>query len=213
MTHIFSLKRFLCVSIVAANLAATPVFANNPPMHTNTNWGNWQGGYVGGFIGGEQSEFTNNSGTPGPFGTETSFMGGGDLGYNWQNNRVVYGVEGDFTKFNNSAGQGGVKFTEDWMTTVRGRLGYSMGRFLPYATGGIALTDVVSKVSGAGTDERIQPGYTFGGGMDTMLSSNWFGRVEYLYADVPRDSVALGATTVAGGSTNHALRLGLNYKF
>ncbi len=43
-------------------------------------------------------------------------------------------------------------------------------------------------------------------------NDSWFGRIEYLYVDVPKDS-STGGTTVDGGSGNHTVRLGVNHKF
>ena len=93
------------------------------------------------------------------------------------------------------------------------RLGYGIDRFMPYVTGGLAVTDTNFKLSGVGVDEEIQPGYTVGGGVDAKLAGNWFGRIEYLYTAVPQDSTTLGNTRVSGGSGDHALRLGVGYKF
>jgi outer membrane immunogenic protein len=205
MKNIFSLKRFLCLGIAVGGLAAGPALADPP--------GNWSGSYLGGFVGGTWSDFHNNPGAAGPSGSDAGFMGGGDVGNNWQFGRVVLGAEGDFSKLDNHSGSNGIKFDEDWMSTVRGRAGFSIDRFLPYVTAGLALTDAVSKVSGVGAAENIEPGYAVGGGMDALISDHWFGRVEYLRTDVPKNNATIGGTTVTGGSANNTVRVGLNYRF
>jgi len=217
MRNMDSFKRLLCLGIAAGGLLAGPALADDYATGSSTSSSvprNWTGPYVGGFVGGSFADFANNTPLTGPSGSTSSFMGGGDVGTNWQFNRAVLGVEGDFSKLNNHSGTGtGIKYTEDWMTTVRGRAGFAIGRFLPYVTGGLALTDTVSKVSGVGSSERVEPGPAAGGGVDAMLANNWFARVEYLYTGVPKETSTIGGTTVGGGSANNAVRLGLNYKF
>jgi outer membrane immunogenic protein len=217
MKNIFPRRPLLGLLVAtAACISVAPAFADS-----NSSWvpswngptPNWAGPYLGGFVGGTMTNFRDRSGTTGPSGSDTSFLGGGDVGMNWQINHVVLGIEGDFGKFNNSNGQNGTKFTEDWMSTARARAGYAFGQFLPYVTAGAAFTDTVDKVSGVGSDENVQTGYALGGGVDTMLSGNWFGRIEYLYTDVPTNSSTIGGTTVDGGGGNQTIRVGLNYKF
>ena len=88
----------------------------------------------------------------------SGFIGGGQIGYNWQVNPTwVAGLETDFqgSTLGGSATVGGpfgffsggvaattATFTAseklDWLGTVRGRLGLAMGRILFYGTGGLA---------------------------------------------------------------------------
>jgi len=199
MNNVFSLRALLGLGIAAATLAAGPAMADPS--------GDWSGTYVGGFLGGNMTDFKRDA------GSDSSFLGGVDVGHNWQRDHMIIGLEGDFSKFNTHVGNGGTKFTEDWMGTARARAGYSLDRFMPYVTGGLAMTDTVYKVSGAGLDEEIAPGFTAGGGVDAHIAGNWFGRVEYLYTDVPSNATTIGNTRVNGGSGDHALRFGVNYKF
>jgi outer membrane immunogenic protein len=204
MKHSISLK-LLCAGVALGALAAGPVLADPP--------GDWRGPYVGGYFGGNFADFGDHFGNRNPSGSDSSFLAGGDVGANWQYNHLVWGVEGDFSKIDNNSGAGGVKFTEDWMSTARARLGYGIDRFLPYVTGGLAVTDTVAKVSGVGSAEALAPGAAIGGGVDMMIANNWFGRVEYLHTDVPQDSAVIGGTRVTDGSGNDAVRIGVNYKF
>jgi hypothetical protein len=78
---------------VGADLAtkAPPAPVYPPPPFT------WTGFYIGGNVGGDwaQGTVTDNA-TGGTFGTgeRGSFMGGGQLGYNYQVGNVVFGVDG-----------------------------------------------------------------------------------------------------------------------
>src|SRR2546430_11456585 len=116
-----------------------------PPVFT------WTGFYLGGNVGGAwpQSDVTdsllglnfsngNNNGV---------FIGGGQLGYNWQVGYVVLGFEWDFDAVghNNSTGNGvsiptvgtvQVTSNHDWITTVAARFGLTNGYWLFYGKAG-----------------------------------------------------------------------------
>ena len=87
--------------------------------------------------------------------TRTEGWEGFQAGYNYQAARVVYGVEADLTwtgqrdSFNFTGTSTPVQFEDfnyqettaaklQYMGTVRGRIGYAFGEFLPYITGGLA---------------------------------------------------------------------------
>src|SRR5690349_19318042 len=58
---------------------------------------------------------------------DNGFVGGVQLGYNWQAQRIVYGVEGDFSL----SGAHSI----DWLASLRGRVGYLIQpRILVYGT-------------------------------------------------------------------------------
>jgi outer membrane immunogenic protein len=90
---------------------------------------------------------------PGVSASDTSFLGGGQLGYNWQVGSFLLGFEGDasWTHVRASATfspvdpfgfqtLNGTYTTEiDWMASLRARLGVTWDRLLIYATGGAAF--------------------------------------------------------------------------
>lgn len=125
----------------------------------------------------------------------TSFLGGGQAGFNWQVNHLVLGIEGDvswerirstavasatrpgFEAFPVVAGQSvsaAFSFNADWAASVRGRLGYAADRWLIYATGGIAFTKVDVSVASTFTNPppTLLPSGTF-----TTTLANSFSRV------------------------------------
>ena len=91
----------------------------------------------------------------------------------------------------------------DWLSTIRGRAGLSLGSFLIYATGGVAFTNVnVSKefrwdftdgcpiVAGlqschVGGTDKTRVGGTVGAGLEWALPADprWSLKAEYLYAN------------------------------
>ena len=89
--------------------------------------------------------------------SDTAFTGGGQIGYNWQSNNVLLGVEADINSMRTSASRSataaygpgfttGGSFTDtvstDWLITTRARLGYATGNMLAYFTGGLAFANV-----------------------------------------------------------------------
>lgn len=93
-----------------------------------------------------------------------SFIGGGQIGYNFQSGGIVYGLEGDFQvmRSRDTLSASLLEFTpgrlptanitrntfatfsieRQWQATVRGRFGYAWDRLLVYATGGLAVTSL-----------------------------------------------------------------------
>ena len=83
--------------------------------------GNGGGGGGGGDGGAVSANLSNDDDT---------LIGGFHIGYNWQNGQIVYGAEGDY------ASNGGF---DDYLASIRARLGWAAGRYLLYATGGVAF--------------------------------------------------------------------------
>src|SRR5262249_13431934 len=130
----------------------------------------------------------------------------------------------------------------DWFATVRGRLGAIVTPdTLMYLTGGLAVAEIKTAGTVAGFssgfddngnpiatavglgfyDHRTMAGWTAGAGVETHLSGNLTGKVEYLYLDFGRISTATtnpsNSTPLAvnfdSRVTHHIVRVGLNYKF
>ena len=118
---------------------------------------NWSGFYLGVNVGGqwghsENEDLDYNFGVPNgfdgpkPWGyNESGVVAGGQIGYNFQWNWIVLGIEGDFGYMNvdgsgvepGSPGNDTRGETDsDFYTTIRGRLGVAFGHWLFYGTGG-----------------------------------------------------------------------------
>lgn len=206
---------------------------------------NWAGLYLGGnaggasarnrssFVGSGANEFFNLS----PDG----FIGGGQVGYNWQAANWVAGFEADIqgsTQRDNDAcitrclvNQGSSFDAKlPWLGTVRGRLGYSLGSTLLYGTAGYAYGGVKTRITAIGNGPAIDTtfsgsrgGWTVGGGIERpfnffgMFGSNWTSKSEYLYVDLgsTSDTLVNGARTIAVTSSvkEHIFRTGVNYHF
>jgi outer membrane immunogenic protein len=209
---------------------------------------NWAGFYLGGNFGSGTGRDRSTLNLP-AIGFFQSFNlapdginGGVQAGYNWQTANWVFGLEADIqgsTQQDNktcvlSCTPGGVAAAYDatlpWFGTVRGRLGYSVGSTLFYATGGLAYGSIKTKIatnSFAGpvtqSFSHTNTGWTAGAGIETpftllgLLGPNWTTKTEYLYVDLgsTSDSFIFGAVpaTTTRSVTEHVFRTGINYHF
>jgi outer membrane immunogenic protein len=155
-------------------------------------------------------------------------FGGGQIGYNWQGlfgySPWVIGIEADFqgAGISDSISSGGESLENslNWFGTVRGRLGYSFGPALLYATGGFAYGQVESKYSaiGFGSDSitETQTGYVVGGGVEYKFNPAWSVKAEYQYINLDASDLN-GAGPLNGNygysdrSEINTVRVGLNY--
>jgi outer membrane immunogenic protein len=204
----------LAFGIFAVSAADMPVKAPFPSPLSSVPVYNWTGLYAGVHLGGIGGKFTNNVPTvPGPIDSGGSVMGGVQVGYNWQSNQFVFGIEADTSAIKVKASAGTTSFEEKWLTTMRGRVGYAWDRYLAYVTAGAGFTKVDVNTA-TGSANKLRTGIAVGAGLEAILwSPNWTGRAEYLYVDVPKETYLIGATRIDGGSNNHIGRVALNYKF
>jgi outer membrane immunogenic protein len=163
---------------------------------------------------------------------------GGQIGYNWQSQNIVYGVEADVNWIDGKAsalfppglpniiGQNISASTKlDWFATFRGRLGVAITPpTLLYVTGGAAVADIRNawgRTAVGGTDfvnSQTRAGYVVGGGIEHMFSPKWTARVEALYADFGSDSTTVsisgfGTYTSRFTNTLTVVRGAVNYKW
>jgi len=171
----------------------------------------WSGAYLGGHFGAFDSvvDYTVG-GTPGNFNIDLDDVIGGVLvGYNFQNKRFVYGIEGDvgFTKPTDTFSFGAPfdRHQIELNAHIRARLGYTVDEFLIYIAGGIAFADYDLRMSnGLGTTlerDKLMVGFSIGGGIEYALADNITFRGEYIYDNYGTQTIsggAVGALTVAG---------------
>jgi outer membrane immunogenic protein len=174
---------------------------------------NWTGFYLGINGGGGFGRSNWNGAGTGSLNTSGAVVGG-TIGYNWQFNQTVFGLEGDadWSSIRGSASCtfGSCETRNDYLATVRGRLGYAFDRFMPYVTGGLAIGNVKANSPVSSTD-NTRAGWTVGGGLEFAIAGPWTAKVEYLYADLGKNSCA-----ACGGDVDfktNVVRAGLNYRF
>jgi outer membrane immunogenic protein len=218
-----------------------PVKAAPPPMAAIFSWtGFYIGVNGGGAFGQGHNVIVNETLAGAPFvsgtwpgrGTFGSLeprggFGGGQIGYNYQVQNWVWGIEADLqgASIKDSAGVTlpyisglntiTVNSTQkvDWFGTVRGRLGIAFDRVLVYGTGGLAygqtsysqtMTDTFGFVA-AGSDKHTRTGWVAGGGIEWAFAPNWSVKGEYQYIDLGRRNLTLPERTLAGGATAFAI--------
>lgn len=181
----------------------------------------WTGGYVGLQAGYGWSDVDRDTGTFANSYDADGFVGGLHAGYNHQWGNFVLGVEGDIEYSDMSGDDGGAGGTIDqveinWMGSLRARAGFAIDRALIYGTGGVAFADIdqnnVSGVPVSFSDTYV--GWTAGAGVEYAFTDNFTGRLEYRYTDFGSETYTpAGLAAFTNDITNHAVRIGLSYKF
>jgi outer membrane immunogenic protein len=179
---------------------------------------NWTGLYLG--INGGGGWGTSAWDSTGDFNVSGGLIGG-TMGYNWQSNGLVFGLEGDLD-WTNINGKTlafctlGCKTSNSWLATVRGRVGVAFDRFMPYITGGLAVGDISARTPLLPGKSETNAGWTVGAGLEFALLGNWTAKAEYLYVDLGTFNCGLScgaAVTDNVSFTSHLLRGGINYRF
>lgn len=200
----------LSVSAFAADAIQSQPY-DPAPVVSVAPQASWAGGYTGLYLGYGINKFKTDTDVGDLKNNNAKF--GGYAGWNFQNDNIVYGVEGD-------AGYNWAKKEELGLTaksgfdgSLRARLGVDMGPVMPYVTAGVAGTQV--KFSDADSSaSKFRVGYTAGVGAETFLTNNVTARLEYRYSDFGKKDYSLNSGTVNdGGLQTHDIRLGVGYKF
>ena len=218
----------------AADMAARPYTKAPAPVYAAQVY-NWTGIYVGAHIGGAFSGNNNGIGVAGfPTGSNNgSFLGGGQIGADYQFSSWVIGAEANISGRNrnnrnvfNAAGAGFTSQSGSYLGSVTGRVGYAWDNVLLYGKGGYAYRDNSNFVGftapGAVTPilvNRNTDGYTLGGGLEYMFAPSWSTKLEYQYYNFGNTNIvipavpALAAPGATFRSDLHTVKLGVNYRF
>lgn len=219
------------VRVQAADLPLPPAPPPAAPIPYAPKLYDWSGIYIGAHIGGgySNSSWTDpitglGNGTFNNFG----FLGGAQLGANVQFNRLVLGLEGDFSWTSLKASSAdsigeAINTTVPWTSTVTGRVGAAFDRLLVYGKGGLALAQDQSSLTDLGgntaTDTFLRTGWTVGGGLEYALDDNWSAKIEYDYLGFGSQSMNFSTITPTATLTPNAslnvqeIKAGLNYRF
>jgi outer membrane immunogenic protein len=246
------MKRFLLTTTALVALTGGAVAADLPskavaPMAPAIPYATWTGPYIAGIVGvGRMNETATNATANVPLSpcglynsacaaSATGFVGGVEVGYDWQDRYFVYGVAADWTwtglKRTQTHASGSSLFTHqakiDWLASFRGRMGLAVDNTLVYVTGGVALGHLKSNASRTdaggfqsyGALDTTKVGWVAGGGVEHKLNRNWSVKGEALYYDLGRstaDGTASGRGTNYSTSFSHEVivgRLGLAYRW
>jgi outer membrane immunogenic protein len=190
---------------------ASPSFEEMPSPFT------WAGFYIGAHVGYGWSSIEWQDGAFDGGHNGQGWLAGGQIGFNVQTGRLVYGLEADATAGWIDGRNDCCSHSVDWLYSARARLGLASAdnRWLFYVTGGAAWADV-SYSSGFGGHSDTQFGWVAGAGIERALAPNLTARLEYLYYDFDRVTAPAGA--LGPGATDldprlQTVRLGINFKF
>jgi outer membrane immunogenic protein len=233
------MKRILFGLAAAASVATSALAADLPartytkaPVYVEPVF-DWTGFYVGGNVGyswgrsSDTSTATNGAATT--FVTTSGksnldgVVGGGQIGYNWQIQNWVWGLEADIQGTGEKGSRDFIcpaatclppaalarpdlaatlSQKIDWFGTVRGRVGVlATPKVLLYATGGLAYGEVNSGetigTQAGFSNSTTNVGWTVGGGIEGAIGGNWTAKLEYLYVDLGHASGSFATTFTA----------------
>jgi outer membrane immunogenic protein len=222
------------VSILLLVLTCTPSWAADLPVkapisHTIYSWTGFYAGLNAGYNETRTAPttiFTDPNGIIGPIidagvlllpkpQNGFGFIGGGQIGYNFQTGIWLVGIESDLsgstTKSSETTTGATLPFTPiiattltqrlNFLGTTRARFGVVSNNVMFYGTGGLAYGQVEDSLFIRSTDDPtqnfssarsgMQVGWTAGAGVEVGID-RWTAKFEYLYYDLGnRSSVAL----------------------
>ena len=182
---------------------------------------NWSGFYIGGNLGAgwnSTGSITDTAGSTFGTTTNTSFLGGGQVGVNYEFwGGVVVGAEAMFdwlpntkntinasNKCSRVTNTAAANINNRWLTTATGKLGYAWDRVLLYGKGGGAWVGVSNPsltvnngANGAAsfaTNSSNNFGWTAGLGVEWAFAVNWSARAEWDYVRLQNQSYTVAST-------------------
>jgi opacity protein-like surface antigen len=235
--------RFVRNAVKVSMLALAPLLAigsanaaDFDPYYRERGWVemlpyNWSGFYLGGNFGGTWS---NGSLTDQATGANwnagySGFIGGGQLGFNYQISRLVIGGEWKFDwssmstmspPINTAIGIQQASADMSWVSTLAGRVGIAADNVLFYGKVGGAWVGSDAKLANLTTGAAVatsnaNTGWVAGVGVEYGFTPHWTARLEY-------DYIGLNGWQSAGPVVGQRfsvsrdlqmLTLGVNYKF
>jgi outer membrane immunogenic protein len=228
---------------VAADLSRPPPPVKAPPFVPPPF--TWTGFYLGGNLGFAWAQHTVTDSIYGlSFDTARKdlFIGGGQVGFNYQAGWFVGGVEGDFdgvanNGYTNSIGTIvpavgdpiAVTSKHRWIATLAARLGMAANNWLFYGKVGGAWADNRFTVADVATGASInigsntRSGWLAGAGIEWAITNNWTVKLEYDYLGLGSRSftIPVGAPlsplligdAFTGNRNVQEVKVGFNYLF
>jgi outer membrane immunogenic protein len=173
---------------------------------------------------------------------EDGFIGGAQIGFNWQTGMFVWGLEADISgtdiggrDFHSFPGDARfapwdttLRSDLDWLGTVRGRIGFAFDRWMIYGTGGFAIggtsfggsiiqpTGRAPNLFGSASDDT-KAGWAAGLGVEYAFTNNWTVKAEWLHYDLGNETVRFESPVRFAiyrfRQEGDIGRVGINFKF
>jgi outer membrane immunogenic protein len=223
------MKKWILAGAASVFMTGAAMATDAPMMAPDVTY-DWTGAYIAAFAGGAWGDVDvddvngYNGAVAGDFDYDADgFFGGVLAGYNWQNNRLVFGIEGalGYLGLDDSAqfppyvgvrlpGDSRSSIDTDFFASLTGHAGIAAGNLLFYVKGGVAGLDTdvsfidtdptgTTLVSGTSASD-FMVGWTAGGGLRFGLANGWIVGGEYMYADL--GDINVRATDSIGGIFN-----------
>jgi len=243
--HAAAALSVLLETSVAANAADVYARPYAPPPYVPPAYVapvfTWTGFYLGGNIGGA---WAHRDVTDSLFGVNFNngnndgvFIGGGQLGFNWQVNYFVLGFEAEFDGLanNNNTGTvliptvGAIQVTANnrWITTAAARFGVTNGYWLFYGKAGggwvgtddFTVTNVTTGASATVSNNDRNSGWLVGAGIEWAFLPNWSAKLEYDFLKLDSRTFVVPVGFFAGDTLTQSnrdvqmLKVGVNYLF
>ena len=215
----------VCLPALASAAAAADLSRRYPPapppvVSVYTAAYNWTGFYIG--VNGGGAFGHSNWDSAGGFNL-TGGLVGGTVGYNWQQpgSPWVLGIESDLD-FSGISGTTttlcplGCRTANNWLGTVRGRVGYAIDRIMPYVTGGLAFGNIKATTPGFPGVDNTNTGWTLGAGLEVAIGGGWTVKAEYLFVDLGNINCGISCGVLPNDNVSYRssiVRGGLNFRF
>jgi outer membrane immunogenic protein len=192
----------------------------------------WTGFYLGGNIGGARatSTLSDNLTNVSLDRDQKGFIGGVQIGYNYQVGSLVLGVEWDFdwTSLDASGvvtipGLGGAlqgSVDTEWITTLAGRIGLALDRTLVYVKVGGGWVRSEASVTQLTTGSTLTASHTNGGwlvgaGFEYAFAPNWTAKFEYEFLGLADKTFPgfVGTRALELERDVQQVKVGINFKF
>ncbi len=252
-TTLFAAAALLAGFAQSASAADLPIRKAPPPPLPVFSW---TGVYIGVHVGAgwgtkEWDQFINVPGVavPGVAATPAftlvtdsshtvnGFLGGGQIGFNYQVGWAVWGAEFQISGAD-LKGRGNCGFIALWncntkvdtIATLAARFGVTWNQTLIYVKGGGAYAHdkFDTNILGINVPGVIQPaslsdnrwGWMVGTGVELAINNNWSAKVEYNYMDLGTKNYVFNVVPAVPAFNNweitqrlHLIKFGLNYRF
>jgi outer membrane immunogenic protein len=207
------------VSVMSSAFAADLIIDEPAPaVGIVSTTGNWDGVFIGAFAGAGWGTVTDEDNYFGNGIDAETDLTGWQLGVNAGANftvseAIVAGIVGDiaWTDLNGDV-DADSSYSVDWAGSIRGRLGFDGGAFLPYVTAGVAFANT-TVTDAAFEDTQVHVGWTVGAGVEFAVADNVSLDLQYRYTDYGAKDYDLGLADQSFGLTSHAVTAGVNFRF
>jgi outer membrane immunogenic protein len=209
------------LALAPATASAADLIIDEPIMSPGVVdvGGNWEGVYLGAFIGGASGDF--DDATDGEWLDEgesiglSGWLAGVNAGANFYiADGIVGGIVGDIAWADISGGYDGYDddiygYQINWQGSLRGKLGFDAGAFMPYLTGGLAFANGTYTTFDY-SDSQTHLGWTVGAGVEIAATEDLSIDVLYRYSNYGEKTYF---NEVDMTLDTHQVTVGLNWKF